>query len=65
MSCDVFWQYGGDVTRRNKLLDNQKAGKKKMRNIGRVVVPKDIFINVLRRWCWLLLVLYVDNKEFS
>jgi GTP-binding protein LepA len=40
--------YGGVVTRKNKLLDKQKKGKKKMRQIGRVEVPSDVFINVLR-----------------
>lgn len=40
--------YGGDVTRKNKLLDKQKKGKKKMKQIGRVNMPSDIFINVLK-----------------
>lgn len=40
--------YGGDVTRKNKLLDKQKKGKKKMKSIGRVDVPTDVFIKVLR-----------------
>ncbi|MCX6812311.1 MAG: translation elongation factor 4 [Candidatus Berkelbacteria bacterium] len=40
--------YGGDVTRKNKLLDKQKKGKKKMRQIGRVNIPSDIFISVLK-----------------
>jgi GTP-binding protein LepA len=40
--------YGGDVTRKNKLLDKQKKGKKKMKSIGRVDVPSDVFIKVLR-----------------
>lgn len=40
--------YGGDVTRKNKLLDKQKKGKKKMKNIGRVEVPSDVFVKVLR-----------------
>jgi len=40
--------YGGDVTRKNKLLDKQKKGKKKMKQIGRVEVPSDVFIKVLR-----------------
>ncbi|PIU24237.1 elongation factor 4, partial [Candidatus Berkelbacteria bacterium CG08_land_8_20_14_0_20_39_8] len=39
--------YGGDVTRKNKLLDKQKKGKKKMKQLGRVNVPSDIFIKVL------------------
>ena len=40
--------YGGDVTRKNKLLDKQKKGKTKMKSIGRVEVPSDVFIKVLR-----------------
>ncbi|MCX6765122.1 MAG: hypothetical protein NT148_01105, partial [Candidatus Nealsonbacteria bacterium] len=40
--------YGGDVTRKNKLLDKQKKGKKKLKQIGRVNMPSDIFIKVLK-----------------
>src|SRR3989339_450309 len=40
--------YGGDVTRKNKLLDKQKKGKKKMKSIGKVELPSDIFIKVLK-----------------
>lgn len=40
--------YGGDVTRKNKLLQKQKKGKKKMKQIGKVSVPSDVFIKVLR-----------------
>jgi GTP-binding protein LepA len=40
--------YGGDVTRKNKLLDKQKKGKKKMKQIGKVNMPSDIFIKVLK-----------------
>ena len=40
--------YGGDVSRKNKLLDKQKKGKKKMKSIGAVEVPSDVFIKVLR-----------------
>ena len=40
--------HGGDVTRRNKLLEKQKKGKKKMKAIGRVEIPTDVFIKVLR-----------------
>ncbi|XP_077465052.1 translation factor Guf1, mitochondrial [Stigmatopora argus] len=41
--------YGGDITRKMKLLKRQAEGKKKMRRIGNVDVPKDVFINVLKR----------------
>lgn len=41
--------YGGDVTRRKKLLAQQAEGKKKMRMIGKISLPRDTFINVLKR----------------
>uniref|UniRef100_A0A3Q2PNT5 GTP binding elongation factor GUF1 n=1 Tax=Fundulus heteroclitus TaxID=8078 RepID=A0A3Q2PNT5_FUNHE len=41
--------YGGDITRKMKLLKKQAEGKKKMRRIGNVDVPKDAFISVLKR----------------
>ncbi|MEG2457876.1 MAG: translation elongation factor 4 [Bacilli bacterium] len=45
--------YGGDVSRKHKLLDKQKEGKKKMKQIGRVSVPPEAFLSVLS----------VDKKE--
>lgn len=49
MSHNINLQYGGDISRKMKLLKRQAEGKKRMKMYGNIEVPRETFINILKR----------------